>query len=96
MLLGVPAGEAAGCVAAARPPDRRWRGDGPGGDEALNLAAVEVSPWALREGIILHYLQTRLNESLVLPLQPLDQVNGEDPGTPRWDANRDRPLGGVI
>jgi exopolyphosphatase/pppGpp-phosphohydrolase len=38
--------------------------------KALNVTAVEVSPWALREGIILHYLQTRLNEPLVLPCAP--------------------------
>jgi exopolyphosphatase/guanosine-5'-triphosphate,3'-diphosphate pyrophosphatase len=39
--------------------------------KAVNVRSVEISPWALREGIILHYLQTTLNESFVLPLRPL-------------------------
>lgn len=59
--------------------------------KALNVAAVDVCPWALREGIILHYLQTRLNESLVLPLRPINQVTGEDPSPPRWNEDRDYP-----
>jgi exopolyphosphatase / guanosine-5'-triphosphate,3'-diphosphate pyrophosphatase len=66
--------------------------------KALNAAEADVCPWALREGIILHYLQTRLSESLVLPLRPLDQVideldegTGEEDSVPRrWHANRDR------
>jgi hypothetical protein len=32
---------------------------------------VDVSPWALREGIILHYLQTTFNQPFDLPLRPL-------------------------
>jgi exopolyphosphatase/guanosine-5'-triphosphate,3'-diphosphate pyrophosphatase len=59
--------------------------------KALNVTEADVCPWALREGIILHYLQTRLNESLVLPLRPLDQVSGEDPNAPRWNENHDHP-----
>jgi hypothetical protein len=30
-----------------------------------------VCPWALREGIILHCLQTTFNQSFDLPLRPL-------------------------
>ena len=59
--------------------------------KALNVSAVAVSPWALREGIILHYLQTRLNESLALPLSPLNHVTGEDTGLPRWNQDREHP-----
>jgi exopolyphosphatase/guanosine-5'-triphosphate,3'-diphosphate pyrophosphatase len=39
--------------------------------KALNVEAVDVCPWALREGIILHYLQTTFNQSFDLPLRPL-------------------------
>jgi exopolyphosphatase/guanosine-5'-triphosphate,3'-diphosphate pyrophosphatase len=59
--------------------------------KALNVSAVDVCPWALREGIILHYLQTRLNESLALPLSPLNHVTGEDTGLPRWNQDREHP-----
>ena len=59
--------------------------------KALNVAGVEVCPWALREGIILHYLQTRLNESFVLPLRPLNQVTGAAASTAPWNEDRDHP-----
>jgi exopolyphosphatase/guanosine-5'-triphosphate,3'-diphosphate pyrophosphatase len=59
--------------------------------KALNVYAVDVSPWALREGIILHYLQTRLNETFTLPLSPLNHVAGEDTGLPRWYQDREHP-----
>lgn len=36
--------------------------------EALN---VGLCPWALREGIMLHYLQSSLNQTWSLPLQPV-------------------------
>jgi len=39
--------------------------------KALNVRSVDVCPWALREGIVLHYLQTTHNESFDLPLRPL-------------------------
>lgn len=39
--------------------------------KAVNVRSVDVSPWALREGIILHYLRTAHNESFDLPLRPL-------------------------
>lgn len=39
--------------------------------KTLNVESVDVCPWALREGIILHYLQTTHNESFDLPLRPL-------------------------
>jgi hypothetical protein len=32
---------------------------------------VDVCPWALREGIVLHYLQTTFNQPFDLPLRPL-------------------------
>jgi hypothetical protein len=46
---------------------------------------------ALREGIALHYLQTRLNETFALPLSPLNQVTGEDTGLPRRQQDREHP-----
>ncbi len=39
--------------------------------KTLNVDSVDVCPWALREGIVLHYLQTMHNESFDLPLRPL-------------------------
>ncbi len=39
--------------------------------KALNVHSVDVCPWALREGIIVHYLQTTHSESFDLPLRPL-------------------------
>ncbi len=39
--------------------------------KSLNVDSVDVCPWALREGIVLHYLQTTLNESFEFPLRPL-------------------------
>jgi exopolyphosphatase/guanosine-5'-triphosphate,3'-diphosphate pyrophosphatase len=59
--------------------------------KALNVSAVDVSPWSLREGIILHYLQTRLNETFALPLSPLNHVTGENTGLPRWYQDREHP-----
>ena len=39
--------------------------------KALNAGSADVCPWALREGITLHYLQTTFSESFDLPLRPL-------------------------
>ncbi|MBV9204994.1 MAG: hypothetical protein JO037_06260 [Actinobacteria bacterium] len=39
--------------------------------KALNVDSVDICPWALREGIILHYLQTTRGVSFDLPLRPL-------------------------
>jgi exopolyphosphatase/guanosine-5'-triphosphate,3'-diphosphate pyrophosphatase len=39
--------------------------------KTLNVHSVDVCPWALREGIVLHYLQSTHNESFDLPLRPL-------------------------
>lgn len=41
------------------------------GMKALNVGSVDICPWALREGIILHYLQA-FNQSFDLPLRPLN------------------------
>ena len=40
--------------------------------KALNVDCVDVCPWALREGILLHYLQNTFNQSFDLPLRPLN------------------------
>ena len=46
--------------------------------KALNVGSVDICPWALREGIILHYLQT-FNQSFDLPLRPLNgSTYGQD------------------
>jgi exopolyphosphatase/guanosine-5'-triphosphate,3'-diphosphate pyrophosphatase len=42
------------------------------GMNALNVGSVDICPWALREGIILHYLQTFNQSSFDLPLRPLN------------------------
>jgi hypothetical protein len=42
--------------------------------KALNVQSVDVCPWALREGIVLHYLQSMHNESFDLPLRPLARM----------------------
>ena len=39
---------------------------------ALDVDAVEVSPWALREGIMLRHLEA-VAERPALPLQPLSR-----------------------
>lgn len=39
--------------------------------DALDVSRVEISPWALREGIMLHYLQSSLDQTWKLPLQPV-------------------------
>lgn len=48
--------------------------------KAVNVRSVDVCPWALREGIILHYLQTTLNQSFDLPLRPLAGTHGAEQG----------------
>jgi exopolyphosphatase/guanosine-5'-triphosphate,3'-diphosphate pyrophosphatase len=48
--------------------------------KALNADSIEVCPWALREGIVLHYLQTLRNESFDLPLRPLIGVVRQEDG----------------
>ena len=55
------------------------------GMKALSVNAVDVCPWALREGIILHCLQTTFNQSFDLPLRPLagsayDHASSGSPG----------------
>jgi len=42
--------------------------------KALNVDCVDVCPWALGEGIVLHYLQTTHNQSFDLPLRPLPEI----------------------
>jgi exopolyphosphatase/guanosine-5'-triphosphate,3'-diphosphate pyrophosphatase len=52
---------------------------GRAGMKALNVGSVDICPWALREGIILHYLQA-FNQSFDLPLRPLNgSTYGQDP-----------------
>ncbi len=56
--------------------------------KALNVDSVDICPWALREGIILHYLQTTHNESFDLPLRPLtDTAYRKDKPGARSDSH---------
>ena len=49
----------------------------------LNVGSVDVCPWALREGIVLHYLQSIQTSSFDLPLRPLTGASyqGGSPGS---------------
>lgn len=50
---------------------------------ALDIAKLEVSPWALREGVILQHLSTITDPTNTLPLQPLvPRPQGTAPATP--------------
>ena len=40
--------------------------------KALDVDCVDVCPWALREGILLHYVQYTFDQSFDLPLRPLN------------------------
>jgi exopolyphosphatase/guanosine-5'-triphosphate,3'-diphosphate pyrophosphatase len=42
--------------------------------KALDVTRVEVSPWALREGIVLHYLQSNLDRRPIVALRPFTTV----------------------
>ena len=57
--------------------------------KALNVDSVDVCPWALREGIVLHYLQSTHSESFDLPLRPL-------PGAAYQEDGPSSPGGGRI
>ncbi|MFC9357058.1 Ppx/GppA phosphatase family protein [Rhodococcus sp. NPDC057014] len=46
---------------------------------ALHVDAVQVSPWALREGVMLHYLSTVTDPRDELPLHPLQPVTPRAP-----------------
>jgi exopolyphosphatase/guanosine-5'-triphosphate,3'-diphosphate pyrophosphatase len=52
--------------------------------KALNVDSVDVCPWALREGIVLHYLLSTHNGSFDLPLRPLagTAYQGNGSGSP--------------
>jgi exopolyphosphatase/pppGpp-phosphohydrolase len=49
--------------------------------KALNVDTVDVCPWALREGIVLHYLLTTHHGSFDLPLRPLAGTGYQSNGT---------------
>jgi exopolyphosphatase/guanosine-5'-triphosphate,3'-diphosphate pyrophosphatase len=52
--------------------------------KSLGVSAVDVCPWSLREGIILHYLQTTFNQPFDLPLRPVTgSAYGTDPPAAR-------------
>jgi exopolyphosphatase/guanosine-5'-triphosphate,3'-diphosphate pyrophosphatase len=39
---------------------------------SLDISRVDLCPWALREGIMPHHLQSSLDEATTLALQPID------------------------
>lgn len=39
--------------------------------QAMDIDKVDICPWALREGIMLRYLQSSLDQATALPLQPV-------------------------
>ena len=65
--------------------------------KALNVDSVDVCPWALREGIVLHYLQSTHTGSFDLPLRPLAgtayQANPAVSGEPRVSGERGSQAG---
>jgi exopolyphosphatase/guanosine-5'-triphosphate,3'-diphosphate pyrophosphatase len=74
-LAGMRAGERAKLKGVSRSRSRQIIAGAvvaKAGMKALNVDCVDVCPWALREGILLHYLQTTLNQSFDLPLRPLN------------------------
>lgn len=47
---------------------------------ALGLSELQICPWALREGVILHYLQSSMETSQPLPLQPITTLLSRSEG----------------
>jgi exopolyphosphatase/guanosine-5'-triphosphate,3'-diphosphate pyrophosphatase len=61
--------------------------------KTLDVPSVDVCPWALREGIVLHYLQTRYNRSLAMPLHPLHRLTEQAARARLADDQREDPAG---
>lgn len=81
-LAGMPEKERAKLRGVSRPRARQIVAGAVVAKEimrAINVTQVNVCPWALREGIMLHYLQSSLDETWELPLQAVDP---EEPETP--------------
>jgi hypothetical protein len=57
---------------------------------ALDVSEVEICPWALREGIMLHYLQSLGVDSGPMPLQPVEQSDAPSA------RNGNRPAGAAV
>jgi exopolyphosphatase/guanosine-5'-triphosphate,3'-diphosphate pyrophosphatase len=73
-LAGLPARQRAKLQGVSRPRSRQILAGAMVARatmKALNVNSVDVCPWALREGIVLHYLQTTHTQSFDLPLRPL-------------------------
>jgi exopolyphosphatase/guanosine-5'-triphosphate,3'-diphosphate pyrophosphatase len=62
--------------------------------KALGLSSVEVSPWALREGIVMHHLQAHMNHSPAMPLRPFHNVD-EGADILSLEAKRNEQGGGL-
>jgi exopolyphosphatase/guanosine-5'-triphosphate,3'-diphosphate pyrophosphatase len=55
--------------------------------KSLNVGSVDVCPWALREGIVLHYLQATHHDSFNLPLRPLTGASYQDSSAHRTTSH---------
>lgn len=49
--------------------------------QALGVKRITVCPWAVREGIMIHYLESRLDQAWTLPLQPVSPDETQAPAT---------------
>jgi exopolyphosphatase/guanosine-5'-triphosphate,3'-diphosphate pyrophosphatase len=79
-LTAMPAAERAALRGVSRPRARQILAGAlvaKAALDALDVDRVDVCPWALREGILLHYLQSTLDEVRPLPLRLIDPGSGE-------------------
>jgi exopolyphosphatase/guanosine-5'-triphosphate,3'-diphosphate pyrophosphatase len=63
--------------------------------KALDVARVEVSPWALREGIVLQYLQCNVDRTPVLPLLRPATTNERTTAVRSLEAKRNEQNGAL-
>jgi exopolyphosphatase/guanosine-5'-triphosphate,3'-diphosphate pyrophosphatase len=63
--------------------------------KVLNVSSVDVCPWALREGIVLHYLQSIQTGSFDLPLRPLTGASYQGGNLCPDGGRRSAPLPGT-
>jgi exopolyphosphatase / guanosine-5'-triphosphate,3'-diphosphate pyrophosphatase len=57
--------------------------------KALGVKQAEICPWALREGIMLHYLETAMPDPTPLTLSSLQTHSAVDSGASQLDVVRD-------
>jgi exopolyphosphatase / guanosine-5'-triphosphate,3'-diphosphate pyrophosphatase len=59
--------------------------------KALGISQAEICPWALREGIMLHYLETAMPDPTPLTLSPLETNSDADPAISSLGVVREVP-----